>query len=208
MQKKWILLIALAAVVIVLDQWTKYVVLRDLTTAFDLSSDFGGRLKVMTSDAPSAPEGSYHFRSKPDVVISPSFFRFRYAENPGAAFGLFRGLPEGLRGPLFHLVSIGAVFLILHYFRKLQGSKAERWALWGLPLVLGGAVGNYIDRLSRGFVIDYIEAHWYEVKSWPAFNIADSAICIGVGLLVIDSFVRKEIKEKKEKKVTAAEPAK
>ncbi|MBK7857575.1 MAG: signal peptidase II [Archangiaceae bacterium] len=204
MQKKYVLLIALAAAVIVVDQWTKYVVLRELTTAFDVTPDFGARLKVMTSDAPSAPEGAYHFRSKPDVVLSPSFFRFRYAENPGAAFGLFRTLPEGLRGPLFHLVSIGAVVLILHYFRKLQGIKVEAWALWGLPLVLGGAVGNYLDRLSRGFVIDFIEAHWYEVKSWPAFNIADSAICIGVGLLVIDSFVRKENKAK----VVAAEPAK
>lgn len=206
MQKKWQLLIALAAAVVIFDQWTKYLVLRDLTTAFDAAPDFGSRLEVMTSDAPAAPvEGAYHFRGKPDVVISPSFFRFRYAENPGAAFGLFRSLPEGIRGPLFHLVSIGAVFLILHYFRKLGGTKEERWALGGLPLVLGGAIGNYIDRLSRGFVIDYIEAHWYEVKSWPAFNIADSAICIGVGLLVIDSFVRKE---SKEKKVAAAEPAK
>jgi signal peptidase II len=204
-QKKWKLLIALTAAVIVLDQWTKYIVLGDLTTAFDVAPDVGARLKVMTSDAPQpAYEGGYHFRAKPDVVISPSFFRFRYAENPGAAFGLFRSVPDGLRGPLFHLVSIGAVILIVHYFRKLRGSREELWALFGLPLVLGGAIGNYIDRLCRGFVIDYIEAHWYEVKSWPAFNIADTAICIGVGLLVIDSFVRKETKEK----VAAAEPAK
>jgi len=204
MQRKWVLLAALAAVVVVLDQWTKYVVLRDLTTAFDSAPEFGSRLKVMTSDAPAAPEGAYHFHTKPDVVISPSFFRFRYAENPGAAFGLFRTLPEGLRGPLFHLVSIGAVFLILHYFRKLAGTKEERWALLGLPLVLGGAIGNYIDRLCRGFVVDFIEAHWHDVYRWPSFNVADSAIVVGVGLLVIDSFVRKE----NTKKVTAAEPAK
>jgi signal peptidase II len=204
-QKKWVLLISLAATVIVLDQWTKYVVLRELTTAFDASEAFGDRLKVYTSNAPEAGFDGYHFRSKRTVTVSDSFFRFRYAENPGAAFGLFRGLPEGLRGPLFHLVSIGAVFLILHYFRKLLGTKEERWALFGLPLVLGGAIGNYIDRLSRGFVIDFLEAHWYEKAAWPSFNIADSAICVGVGLLVIDSFVRKEVKEKK---VTAPEPAK
>jgi len=128
------------------------------------------------------------------VVLSSDFFRFRYAENPGAAFGLFRNLPENLRGPLFHVVSLGAVILIAFYFSKLTGAKNEKWAKWGLPLVLGGAIGNYMDRLARGFVIDFLEAHWFEKAYWPAFNVADSAICIGVGLLVIDSFVRKEVK--------------
>ena len=68
--------------------------------------------------------------------------------------------------------------------------------------MLGGAIGNYIDRLARGFVIDFLEAHWMEQAYWPAFNVADTAIVIGVGLLVIDSFVRKEEPEtpKKEEK--------
>jgi signal peptidase II len=101
-------------------------------------------------------------------------------------------LPEHLRGPLFHLVSLGAVALIAFYFSRLTGAAKERWAKVGLPLVLGGALGNYLDRLSRGFVIDFLEAHWFERAYWPAFNVADSAICVGVGLLVIDSFVRKE----------------
>ena len=207
MQKKWVLLVAITAAVIVLDQWTKYLVLRDLTTAFDAAPEFGDRLKVFTHDAPPLGFDGYHYRSKPSFIVSADFFRFRYAENPGAAFGLFRNLPEGLRAPLFHLVSIGAVFLILHYFRKLAGTKLEAWALGGLPLVLGGAIGNYIDRLSRGFVIDFIDAHWKEDPSlaWPAFNIADSAIVVGVIMLVIDSYVRKEAKEKK---AAVPEPAK
>ncbi|MBL8949826.1 MAG: signal peptidase II [Myxococcaceae bacterium] len=205
MQKKWVLLIAVASVVIVLDQWSKYVVLRELTTAFDASDAFGERLHIFTSDAPSPGFDGYHFRQKRTVTVSESFMRLRYAENPGAAFGLFRGLPDGLRGPLFHLVSIGAVFLILHYFRKLNGSKEEVWAVAGLPLVLGGAIGNYLCRLSRSFVIDFIDAHWKDDPSlvWPSFNIADSAIVVGVGLLVIDSFVRKE----NNKKVAVPEPA-
>jgi signal peptidase II len=119
--------------------------------------------------------------------------RWRYAENPGAAFGLFRNLPENLRGPFFHLVSIGAVVLIVFYYRKLRGERAEAWAIAGLPMVLGGAVGNWIDRIARGFVIDFIDLQFI---NWPSFNVADSAICVGVGLLVIDSFVRKEEKEK------------
>lgn len=194
MPRRYAWLAVVPLFVIAADQVTKYIVLRELTTALD------GRdapLSVFLGSAPEAGFDGYHFRPKQQVVLSPSFLRLRYAENPGAAFGLFRGLPEHLRGPLFHLVSIGAVILIGFYFSKLTGAANERWAKWGLPLVLGGAVGNYIDRLARGFVIDFLEAHWYEQAYWPAFNVADSAICVGVGLLVVDSFVRKEKKEEK-----------
>lgn len=191
MQKKYVFLAAVALIVIVADQATKFATLEHLTHAFEGASSRAG---VFFGAAPEAGWDSYHFRPKDAVVVSDSFFRFRYAENPGAAFGLFRSLPDHLRGPLFHLVSIGAVVLIAFYYSKLTGAKVERWAKWGLPLVLGGAIGNYVDRLSRGFVIDFLEAHWFEKAYWPAFNIADSAIVVGVGLLVVDSFVRKESK--------------
>ena len=191
MQKKYVFLAVVALVVILLDQYTKFLTLDRLTGAFDGATS---KASVYFGAAPEAGWDSYHFRPKEAVVVSESFFRFRYAENPGAAFGLFRNLPENLRGPLFHVVSLGAVVLIGYYFSKLTGAKVERWAKWGLPLVLGGAIGNYIDRLARGFVIDFIEAHWFDKAYWPAFNFADSAIVIGVGLLVVDSFVRKETK--------------
>ena len=189
MQRKYVWLAAIALTVIVFDHWTKFVVLEKLTTAFDGAPS---RLAVYFSSAPAPGFDSYHFRPKEQVVLSDNFFRFRYAENPGAAFGLFRTVPDHLRAPLFHLVSLGAVILIVFYFSKLKGDKKEIWAKWGLPLVLGGAIGNYIDRLARGFVVDFLEAHWFEQAYWPAFNLADSAIVVGVGLLVIDSFVRKE----------------
>lgn len=189
MQRKYVWLAAIALVVIGLDQCTKFLVLDKLTTAFDGAPS---RLAVYFGAAPAPGFDSYHFRPKEHVVLSDDFFRFRYAENPGAAFGLFRTVPEHLRGPLFHLVSIGAVIMIAFYFSKLKGEKNEVWARWGLPLVLGGAIGNYIDRLARGFVVDFLEAHWFDKAYWPAFNVADSAIVVGVGLLVIDSFVRKE----------------
>ncbi len=57
---------------------------------------------------------------------------------------------------------------------------------------MGGAVGNWVDRLARGFVIDFLEAHWYNKATWPNFNVADAAIVVGVGLLMVDAFVRKE----------------
>ena len=185
----WLAVIALA--VIIADQFTKFTVLEKLTTAFDGAPN---KVSVFTGSAPDVGLDGLHYRSKEAVVLSHVFFRLRYAENPGAAFGLFRTLPENLRGPLFHLVSIGAVLLIGFYFSKLSGAANERYARWGLPLVLGGAIGNYLDRLARGFVIDFLEAHWFDKAYWPAFNVADSAICIGVGLLVIDSFARKETK--------------
>lgn len=193
MQRKYVILLALALGVVVPDQITKYLTLRDLTTAFDgVASPLG----VFFGAAPEAGFDGYHYRSKSPYTLSEDFFRLRYAENPGAAFGLFRSLPEAARGPLFHVVSLGAVLLISFYFSKLTGTKREeRWALWGLPLVLGGAVGNYIDRLARGFVIDFLEAHWFDKAAWPSFNVADMAICVGVGMLVVDSFVRKEPKK-------------
>ena len=103
--------------------------------------------------------------------------------------------PPSVREPFFHVVSIGAVVLIVWFFRKLSGRPDEKWATWGLPLILGGALGNYIDRIARGFVIDFIEAHWKDQAHWPSFNVADAAIVVGVGCLLIDSFVRKEQKQ-------------
>jgi signal peptidase II len=189
MSRKYLGLLLIAGSVIVADQATKFLVLDRLTTAFQGASS---RVGVYVGAAPAPGFDGYHYRPSTDVVLSDDFFRLRYAENPGAAFGLFRQLPDSLRAPLFHLVSVGAVLLIAFYFSRLTGAADERWARVGLPLVLGGAIGNYLDRLARGFVIDFIEAHWFDKAAWPAFNVADSAICVGVALLIIDSFVRKE----------------
>lgn len=193
MSRKWILFAVVTAVVLILDQWSKYVVLAELTSTFDDLPTTGERVKQFLGDAPAAGFDGYHYRSKRSVMFLEKVVRWRYAENPGAAFGLFRTLPDNLRGLFFHFVSIGAVVLIVFYYRKLRGERAEAWALAGLPLVLGGAVGNWVDRIARGFVIDFIDLQFI---NWPSFNVADSAICVGVGLLVIDSFVRKEEKEK------------
>ncbi|WP_164011591.1 signal peptidase II [Pyxidicoccus trucidator] len=193
MPRKYVILLAVTLGVIVLDQWTKYLVVRDLTTQMDGKESLGERMGAMYSAPPPQGFDGLHYRPKRHIEVSENFFRLRYAENPGAAWGLFRSLPPETRGPLFHVVSLGAVLLITYYFRKLSGTDPEeKWALWGLPLVLGGALGNYIDRIARAFVIDFLEAHWFDKAAWPSFNIADSAICIGVGMLLVDAFVRKE----------------
>ena len=113
------------------------------------------------------------------------------------------GIPVHLRLPLFHLVTLAAIVLITWYFRKLKGAPDEKWAVIGLPLMLGGAIGNYIDRIARAFVIDFIEAHWFDKAHWPSFNIADMALVVGVGCLIVDAFVRKEDKAPKKSSAPA-----
>ena len=192
--RKLVVLYTCALALVLVDQWVKYEVVAGLTTRFDGLSSVGARLGALYGPAPAPAWDGLHFRPKRPVVLSPDFLMLRYAENPGAAFGLFRKLPPSARGPLFHLVSIGAVVLITFYFLRLGGTKVERWARVGLPLVLGGAIGNWVDRLARGFVIDFIEAHWKDTYTWPSFNVADSAIVVGVLLLLVDGMVRRERK--------------
>jgi len=188
-----LLLIALAVVVV--DQAVKYWMVEELTTRFDALPTVGARLGALYGTPP--PEGfdGLHFRPKRSITITPNYLRIRYAENTGAAFGLFRGLPPAFRGLLFHLVSLSAVVLItLYYLRLSATAPEERFVRLGLALVLGGAVGNYVDRLARGFVVDFVEAHWHDRASWPSFNVADSCIVVGVGLLLLDGLVRRERK--------------
>ena len=192
--RKLVVLYLSALALVLVDQWVKYEMVARLTTRFDGLTTVGERLRALYGPAPSPGWDGLHFRPRQPIVISENFLMLRYAENPGAAFGLFRRLPPGARGPLFHLVSIGAVVLITVYYLRLKGTKQEIWALIGLPLVLGGAIGNWVDRLARGFVIDFIEAHWKDVYTWPSFNVADSAIVVGVIMLLIDGMIRRERK--------------
>ena len=192
--RKLAVLYVSAFALVLVDQWVKYEMVARLTTRFDGVPSVSARLGALYGPAPGPGWDGLHFRPKRPIVISEDFLMLRYAENPGAAFGLFRRLPPGARGPLFHLVSIGAVVLITVYWLRLRGTRQEIWALIGLPLVLGGAIGNWVDRLARGFVIDFIEAHWKDVYTWPSFNVADSAIVVGVVLLLIDGMARKDRK--------------
>ena len=114
---------------------------------------------------------------------------FVLARNPGGAWGMLHDQPEKVRKPFFVLVSIVAVVVILSMFRKLD--PRQRALKWGLPLVLGGALGNLVDRIRYGKVIDFIDVvYWTNAQTgprhWPTFNVADIAICVGVALMAID----------------------
>ena len=126
------------------------------------------------------------------IRVIENFFTITYLRNRGAAFGILATSPWRL--PFFILVSTIAVVVILTVIKKLRDE--QKLALFSLSLILAGAVGNLIDRVSYGEVIDFIFVHWYE-HYWPAFNVADSAICVGVFLLALD-MIREEQRLKQQ----------
>ena len=124
------------------------------------------------------------------IAVVDDFWHFRYLENPGAAWGFLSTAPAWFRGPFFVSVSLLAMLLIVLYYRSLRSEQILLRS--ALALVFGGAVGNFIDRIRLGYVVDFIDWHWYSGPHWPTFNIADSCICVGVMLMVLDMVVNKE----------------
>jgi signal peptidase II len=109
------------------------------------------------------------------------------AKNKGGAWGLLQTSAERVRKPFFVIVSVLAIIFIVSLYRRLHPQQTA--LRWGLPLVLGGALGNLVDRIRYGFVIDFIDvqATWEgAAHHWPTFNVADIAICIGVALMAVD----------------------
>jgi signal peptidase II len=118
--------------------------------------------------------------------VIDGFFYLTHVRNPGAAFSLFAEAPAEIRAPFFIVTTLIAVGLIISFFRKL--SPGDRLSALALGLILGGAVGNLIDRLVHGEVIDFLHLVLPGGRSWPDFNVADSSIVIGVALLVLELF--------------------
>ena len=110
------------------------------------------------------------------------FFALTYVRNPGAAFGLFRGVPEPLRIPLLLGVTVIAFVVLVGYLRETPAER--RWVVAALGGVLGGALGNLYCRARFGEVIDFFHLHWGG-WSWPMFNVADSAITVGVTIILL-----------------------
>ncbi|HTY42812.1 MAG TPA: signal peptidase II [Thermoanaerobaculia bacterium] len=116
-------------------------------------------------------------------TIVPDVFDLTYVRNTGAAFGLFASVDSSLKAILLNSIAV-VVFLVVSAYALRSSHKSVRLQV-GLALILGGAVGNLMDRVRFGYVVDFID---FAVSGhhWPAFNVADSAICIGVGLLFLD----------------------
>ncbi len=155
MKNKYLMVISTIGAVLVLDQFTKYLI-------------------------------ETHVRLYSVITVIPGFFNITHVRNRGAAFGILSSTPGIWRSLFFITVTIVAIAVIAWLIWKTH----ERLLLVAFALIGGGAVGNLIDRLRYGEVVDFIQ--WY-VKSyyWPSFNIADTAISIGVGLLVLDMLFKK-----------------
>jgi signal peptidase II len=147
----WILLIFCIGILL-LDQWTKSVVVQKLPL--------------------------YQ-----RVEVIQGFFNLTHVRNTGGAFGIFGGEKGGLGSILFVAVSLMAIGAIVFLFLRIK--ENEKTLAFSFSLILSGAVGNLIDRLRYGEVVDFLDFHLWGYH-WPAFNVADSAICIGIGLMALE----------------------
>lgn len=145
--RKWL---ALAAVIVVIDQITKYVIVQQL---------------------------ALH-----QVITITPFFNIVYVRNPGAAFSLFASA-GGWQRFFFIGVAIVASVWVVWLLRRYPQQKLFCLAL---GMILGGAIGNLIDRILYGYVVDFVQVHYHSSYFFPAFNVADSAITCGAALLIWD----------------------
>lgn len=121
------------------------------------------------------------------ITVIPNFFSIVHSENPGAAFGMFADSTGLFRTLFLVALALGVMaFILVLLLRPGHGGLIPNWVLRsGLALVLGGAMGNVFDRIVRGTVTDFAE-FYFRSYTFPAFNVADSAITVGAGLLLID----------------------
>jgi signal peptidase II len=122
------------------------------------------------------------------IPVVPGLFDLTHVHNPGGAFGFLAAMGPQARGVIFILVSLVAVAVVLWFY--MQTPVQQRWLAFGFALICGGAIGNLLDRLRFGVVIDFIDVY-IGTLHWPAFNIADSAITVGVTIFAFHVIFRK-----------------
>jgi signal peptidase II len=123
------------------------------------------------------------------IPVIPGFFDLTHVRNTGGAFGIFGGEKSGLGALLFLVVSVMAVGILLVLF--IRARENEKTLAFAYSLILSGALGNLLDRLRLGEVVDFLEFYVSSFR-WPAFNIADSAICAGIGLMALELIIKEE----------------
>ncbi|MBN1380088.1 MAG: signal peptidase II [Deltaproteobacteria bacterium] len=162
MKNKYLLFVLITAAILVLDQWTKTLVLS-------------------------------HMAIGESIDVIDGFFSISYIRNPGAAFGFLATASPLFRSIFFLAATVAAILLILYYFKNT--AIENQWMIISLSLILSGALGNLIDRLRFGEVIDFLDVY---IRSchWPAFNVADSAITVGAVILIWQMIIKG--KEKKD----------
>ncbi len=128
------------------------------------------------------------------VVVIENYWVYEYTRNPGAAFGIFSDDPDTF-GPFLIGVSIVALLIILGLLKGVRWQ--QQLLFWGLALIAAGALGNFIDRVQYGYVIDFIVWKYTAEHRWPTFNVADALICVGVALMVVE-MIKETVRERRD----------
>lgn len=123
-----------------------------------------------------------NFKIGESITIINNFFNFTYVKNYGAAFGFLNDSHPVFREIFFLSMPPFAILIILYILKTVPNH--DTWQILALSSIFGGAIGNYIDRLRFRYVIDFLDFHYKNQWSYPAFNVADSAIVGGVGVLL------------------------
>ena len=155
--KKYLIVTIIALFVIILDQYTKHLIIR-----------------------------SFALHQSLDVI--QHYVTIVHTRNKGIAFGIFAAQGSTTQTVLLIITSCLAIAFIFYLISSLKGKQL--YATITLSLILGGAIGNLIDRIRWGDVVDFIDLHWHHYH-WPAFNVADSAISLGLVLLIIGLITKK-----------------
>ena len=120
--------------------------------------------------------------------VIDGFFTIHYVRNEGIAFGLFHDHPSAWKPAILAVLAVAAAAMVLYYI--WTSPAGERGVQLLLGLLLGGILGNFCDRLWRGYVVDFLEFHWQDRFAWPTFNLADAAITCGVAAILYQGFLR------------------
>jgi signal peptidase II len=200
--RKALLMAVLAALIFIGDQVTKYWAVAELTDAFEVAhaSSGGEKLRAFAGQKDLLERrlaGPYRSAGpEKRVVVSEQYAQLIYTQNRGAAFSFLAGAGENIRVPFFHLVTLLALVFIVLYARRLE--ESQRLLQIALALLLGGALGNGLDRILRGYVIDFIAVYWRDPSwlrpslHWPTFNVADCGVTIGIVLLLLESLLQRK----------------
>lgn len=125
----------------------------------------------------------HRFSLDESMTVVDGFFNITYVRNTGVAFGIFSSISSPAKSVLLSLFTLLAAFVVVAY--SLRNSAGNRLLQMSLALILGGALGNLYDRLAYGYVVDFLE-FYVGSYHWPSFNVADSAITVGVALLAFE----------------------
>ncbi len=145
-------------------------------------------LPVLILDQATKLYVSSHMELFESIPVIPHWLDITYTRNAGAAFSMFTNLPGWFRGAFLVSLSLGAIVVLIALIARSEEISVTTFSF---ALIMAGAAGNLIDRGIRGQVVDFIRVHYYD-WNYPIFNVADSAITIGVALLILSSLLSRE----------------